>query len=97
MGNATSFLPFLEIIEWVEHQPNLMMWKIPDGDKEIKNGAELVVRESQAAMLMNEGQVADVFPAGTHTLRTENIPLLSRLKGWKYGFESPFKADMTRW
>ncbi|WP_353197392.1 SPFH domain-containing protein, partial [Parapedobacter defluvii] len=82
------------IIEWVEHQPNLMMWKIPDGDKEIKNGAKLVVRESQAAMLMNEGQVADIFPAGTHTLRTENIPLLSRLKGWKYGFESPFKADV---
>ena len=70
------------------------MWKIPDEDKEIKNGAKLIVRESQMALLMNEGQIADIFPAGTHTLSTENIPLLSRLKGWKYGFESPFKADV---
>lgn len=70
------------------------MWKIPDKDKEIKNGAKLIVRESQMAMLMNEGQIADIFPAGTHTLSTANIPLLSRLKGWKYGFESPFKADV---
>ena len=94
MSKPTSVLPYLEIIEWVEHRPDLMMWKIPDGDKEIKNGAKLIVRESQVAMLLNEGKIADVFQAGTHTLNTQNIPVLSRLKGWKYGFESPFKADV---
>src|SRR5690606_10158572 len=80
--------------EWVEHHPNIMMWKVPDGDKEIKNGAKLIVRESQQAILLNEGTFADVFQAGTHTLTTQNIPILSRIKGWKYGFESPFKADV---
>jgi membrane protease subunit (stomatin/prohibitin family) len=87
-------LPFLEIIEWVEHDPNLLMWKFADTDKEIKNGAQLTVRESQAAMLLNEGALADVFQPGRHSLSTKNIPVLSSLKGWKYGFESPFKADV---
>jgi membrane protease subunit (stomatin/prohibitin family) len=87
-------LPFIEIIEWVAHDPNLMMWKFRDEDKEIKNGAQLTVRESQSAMLLNEGQLADVFSPGRHQLSTENIPILSRLRGWKYGFESPFKADV---
>lgn len=94
MSSATSKLPFIEILEWVEHSPNVMMWKMPDGDKEIKNGAKLIVRESQQAMFMSEGHIADVFDNGTHTLSTANIPLLSRVKGWKYGFESPFKADV---
>jgi len=92
-----SFLsndPFLEIIEWVEHDPNLLMWKFPDTDKEIKNGAKLIVRESQSALFLNEGLFADTFSAGTHILTTGNIPILSRIKGWKYGFESPFKADV---
>jgi len=70
------------------------MWKFEDTDKEIKNGAQLTVRESQHAMLLNEGQLADVFAPGRHKLSTENIPILSRIKGWKYGFESPFKADV---
>ncbi len=87
-------LPFIEIIEWVEHDPNLLMHKFADGDKEIKNGAQLTVRENQAAMLLNEGQLADVFTPGRHKLSTANIPIISRLKGWKYGFESPFKADV---
>lgn len=94
MSSATSKLPFIEILEWVEHSPNLMMWKVPDGDKEIKNGAKLIVRESQKAMFMNQGNMADVFDSGTHTLATQNIPILSRLNGWKYGFKSPFKADV---
>ena len=94
MANPDSKLPFLEIIEWVEENPNLLMRKICDSDKEIKNGAKLVVRESQKAMFLNEGTIADVFEAGTHTLKTQNIPVLSKLKGWKYGFESPFKADV---
>lgn len=87
-------MPFLEVIEWIESDPNLVMWKVPDGDREIKNGAKLIVRESQRAMFMNEGKIADVFASGTHLLNTANIPLLTRLKGWKYGFESPFKADV---
>jgi len=87
-------LPFIEIIEAVTPDPNLLMWQFADEDKEIKNGAQLTVRESQQAMLLNEGQLADIFSAGRHLLSTENIPVLSRLKGWKYGFESPFKADV---
>ena len=87
-------LPFLEIIESATSDPNLLMWKYPDSDKEIKNGAKLTVRESQTAILISEGQLSDVFQAGMHELSTKNIPILSRLKGWKYGFESPFKVDV---
>ena len=87
-------LPFLEIIEATTPDPNLLLWKYADEDKEIKNGAKLTVRESQVAVFLNEGQLADVFQPGLHTLSTENIPILSRLKGWKYGFNSPFKADV---
>ncbi|MDO5608980.1 MAG: SPFH domain-containing protein [Capnocytophaga sp.] len=87
-------LPFIEIIEWVEQSPNLLLWKFPDADKEIKNGARLIVRESQSAAFLNEGDWGDVFRPGTHKLETKNIPILSRMKGWKYGFESPFKADV---
>ncbi len=87
-------LPFIEIIETATPDPNLMMWKYADEDKEIKNGAKLTVREGQQVLFLNEGQLADVFGAGLHTLSTANIPVLSRLKGWKYGFESPFKADV---
>lgn len=85
---------FIEIIEATTPDPNLLMWKFEDKDKEIKNGAKLTVRESQIAVFLNEGQLADVFQPGLHTLSTENIPILSRLKGWKYGFQSPFKADV---
>ncbi len=87
-------LPFIEIIEATTPDPNLLMWKYIDEDKEIKNGAKLTVRESQVAVFLNEGQLADVFQPGLHTLSTENIPILTRLKGWKYGFNSPFKADI---
>lgn len=92
--NKAMGLPFIEIIEEVTPDPNFLMWKFADADKEIKNGAQLTVRESQAAMFLNEGQLADVFMAGRHKLTTENIPVLSKIKGWKYGFESPFKADI---
>lgn len=85
---------FIEVIEEVTPDPNLLMWKYNDEDKEIKNGAKLTVRESQVAVFLNEGKLADVFPPGLHTLSTENVPILSKLKGWKYGFESPFKADI---
>ncbi len=86
--------PFIEIIEATTPDPNLLMWKFADEDKEIKNGAKLTVRESQVAVFLNEGKLADVFQPGLHTLSTENIPVITRLKGWKYGFSSPFKADV---
>lgn len=87
-------LPFIEIIEWVDKDPNLLMWTFPSPHAEIKNGAKLVVRESEKALLLSEGKLADIFEAGTHTLVTENIPLLTRLKGWKYGFQGPYKVDV---
>ena len=87
-------LPFIEIIEAITPDPNLLMWKFEDADKEIKNGAVLTVRESQSVLFLNEGQLGDVFAPGRHILETENIPVLTRLKGWKYGFKSPFKADV---
>jgi membrane protease subunit (stomatin/prohibitin family) len=84
----------IEIIEWLDDTNYTLVYRFQDDDHEIKNGAKLVCREGQAAVLVNEGQVADVFGPGTHTLSTENVPVLSRLKGWKYGFSSPFKVEV---
>ncbi|MDR2132836.1 MAG: SPFH domain-containing protein [Clostridiales Family XIII bacterium] len=85
---------FIEIIESIAPDPNLLMWKFDDADKEIQNGAQLTVRESQRVLLLCEGVATDVFEPGLHTLSTENIPILTKLKGWKYGFKSPYKADV---
>lgn len=85
----------IDIIEWLDSTRDTIVWRYPRHDNEIKNGARLVVRESQAAVFVNEGQVADVFEfPGTFTLTTQNLPVLSKLKGWKHGFESPFKAEV---
>ena len=84
----------LEIIQWQDDSRDTISWLFPDDDKEIKNGAQLIVRESQLAQFVYLGQFGDTFFPGKHTLTTDNIPVLSRLKGWKYGFESPFKADV---
>src|SRR5436190_10963901 len=85
----------IDIIEWLDDTRDTMVWRYPRGDNEIKYGAKLVVRESQAAAFINEGALADVFlQPGTFTLQTQNLPILSKLKGWKYGFESPFKAEV---
>jgi membrane protease subunit (stomatin/prohibitin family) len=84
----------IEIIESITADPNLLMWKFADEDKEIQNGAKLTVRESQRAMLLYEGRAADVFGPGLHALSTDNIPIFSKIKGWKYGFKSPYKADV---
>ena len=84
----------LEIIQWQDDSRDTISWLFPDEDKEIKNGAQLIVRESQLAQFVYLGQYGDTFFPGKHTLVTDNIPVLSRLKGWKYGFESPFKADV---
>ena len=85
---------FLEIIEWTDDSRDTLSYRWPDEDKEIKNGAQLIVRESQTGQFVYLGQFGDTFGPGKHTLVTENIPILSTLKGWKYGLHSPFKADV---
>lgn len=84
----------LEIIEFNDDSRDTLSWRFPDDDHEIKNGAQLIVRESQMAQFVYLGQYGDCFGPGKHSLTTDNIPVLSTLKGWKYGFESPFKADV---
>src|SRR2546426_1565168 len=84
----------LDIIQWEDDSRDTLSWRFPDEDKEIKRGAQLIVRESQVAQFVYLGQFGDTFGPGKHTLTTDNIPILSTLKGWKYGFQSPFKADI---
>lgn len=85
---------FIEVIEWTDDTTNTMVYKFPVHGNEIKMGAELTVRESQTAIFVNEGQIADVFGPGRHQLWTQNMPVLTKLKSWKHGFNSPFKADV---
>jgi membrane protease subunit (stomatin/prohibitin family) len=85
---------FIDIIQWLDDTDNTLMHRFERYGNEIKYEAQLVVREGQQAVFINEGQVADVFEPGTYTLTTKNLPVLSTLKGWKYGFESPFKAEV---
>src|SRR5512134_1371355 len=85
---------FLEIVEWTDDSRDTLSFRFPDDDKAIKRGAQLIVRESQVAQFVYLGEFADTFGPGKHTLSTENIPILTRLKSWKYGFESPFKVDI---
>ena len=84
----------IDIIEWTDDSRDTLSFRFPDDDKEIKNGAQLIVRESQVAQFVYVGQFGDTFTPGRHTLITENIPVLTTLKGWKYGFQTPFKADV---
>ena len=84
----------LEIIEWTDDSRDTLSYRWPDDDKNIKNGAQLIVRESQAVQFVYLGQFGDTFGPGKHTLATENIPVLTKLQGWKYGLNSPFKADV---
>lgn len=85
---------FVDIIEWKDSSNDTMVWRFPRYQDEIKQGAKLTVRESQAAVFVNKGQIADVFSPGMYTLNTDNLPLLSTVMGWKYGFNSPFKAEV---
>jgi excisionase family DNA binding protein len=85
---------FIDIIEWTDDSRDTLSWRFPDDDKEIKNGAQLIVRESQVAQFVYLGQFGDSFGPGKHTLTTDNIPILTNLKSWKYALESPFKADV---
>jgi excisionase family DNA binding protein len=85
---------FIDIIEWTDDSRDTLSYRFPDEDREIKNGAQLIVRESQVAQFIYLGQFGDTFGPGKYSLTTDNIPVLSDLKGWKYGLESPFKADV---
>lgn len=85
---------FIDVIEWVDDSRDTLIWKFPDEDKEVKNGAQLTVRESQVAIFVNEGQLGDVFNPGRHELITRNMPITTTLKSWKFGFDSPFKVDI---
>ncbi|MFD0964375.1 SPFH domain-containing protein [Pseudofulvibacter geojedonensis] len=85
---------FIDIIEWLDNTNDTIVHRFERYQNEIKNGAQLVVREGQMAVFINEGQLADVFSPGTYTLNTQNLPILATLKGWKYGFNSPFKAEV---
>src|SRR5690349_17161467 len=85
----------IEIIEWLDNTNDTMVYRFPGVyENAIKNGAQLIVREGQTAVFVNEGKIADVFTPGHYSLTTQNMPILTVLGGWKYGFESPFKAEV---
>src|ERR1700752_3945889 len=84
----------IDVIEWTGHSRDTLSYRYPDDDKAIKNGAQLIVRESQVVQFVYLGAFGDLFNPGKHTLTTDNIPILTKLASWKYGFNSPFKADV---
>lgn len=85
---------FIDVIQWIESSDDVMAWRFPMQDMEIQNGAVLIVRDSQVAIFVDNGVVADVFYAGTYELTTKNIPILTNLKNWDKLFSSPFKSDI---
>lgn len=85
---------FIDVIEWLDDSQNTMVHRYSRQDNEIKYGAKLIVRESQMAVFVNEGHLADIFGPGTYELETQNLPILTNLKNWAHGFESPFKAEV---
>jgi membrane protease subunit (stomatin/prohibitin family) len=85
---------FIEVIEWLDETGDTMVYRFPVQDQEIKNGAQLIVRESQVAAFVHQGQIADIFPPGRHTVDGGNVPILSKLQAWPYGFNSPFKSEV---
>ena len=89
-----AFNQFIEVIEWLDESQTTLVYRFPVAGQEIKNGAQLIVRESQAAIFVFEGQVADVFTPGRYTIDGGNTPILSKLGAWKYGFNSPFKSEV---
>jgi membrane protease subunit (stomatin/prohibitin family) len=85
---------FIDVIQWNEDQEGVLAWRYPMQDFEIQNGGVLIVRESQVAVFVNEGTIADVFGPGTHKLTTQTLPVLTNLKNWDKLFDSPFKSDV---
>ncbi len=84
----------IDIVEWIDDTRNTLVWRFPRYQNEIKQGAQLIVRPGQIAVFVMQGKIADMFEPGTHTLNTQNLPLLSTIAGWKYGFNSPFKSEI---
>lgn len=84
---------FIDVIDWTD-EPGVLAWRWPAADREIQHGAQLTVREGQAAMFLNEGTVADRFEPGLHRLETGTLPMLTSLRNWDKGFQSPFKSDI---
>lgn len=85
---------FIDIVEWLDSSTNTLIYRFPRYENEIKYEARLIVREGQQAVFVDQGKIADVFNPGTYTLNTRNLPILTTLKGWKFGFHSPFKAEV---
>ncbi len=85
---------FIEILEWLDDAQDTLVYRFPVYNQEIKMGAQLTVRENQVALFLNEGKAADLFGPGRYQLSTQNLPILTTLRGWKYGFQSPFKAEV---
>jgi membrane protease subunit (stomatin/prohibitin family) len=85
---------FVDVIDWVESEPGLLAYRFPMQDREIQTGAMLTVRESQLAVFVNEGRVADVFKPGLYKLTTQTLPVLTYLRNWDKAFKSPFKSDV---
>ena len=84
----------VDVIEWLDDSGDTMVWRFPRYQNEIKYGAKLTVRESQVAVFVHEGEVADIFGPGLHALTTRNLPILTTLQKWYHGFESPFKSEV---
>jgi membrane protease subunit (stomatin/prohibitin family) len=84
----------VDIIEWVDDSRHTLVWRFPRYHNQIKHGAQLLVRPGQVAVFVHRGELADVFEPGHYTLTTDNLPILSTLQGWKYGFDSPFKSEV---
>jgi len=85
---------FVDVIEWLDDSRDTMVWRFDRYQNEIKQGAKLTVRDSQVAVFVSEGQIADIFRPGLYSIETKNIPVLTTLRGWGYGFNSPFKAEI---
>jgi membrane protease subunit (stomatin/prohibitin family) len=85
---------FIDVIEWVEPEEGILAYRYPMQDREIQNGGKLTVRDSQAAIFVNEGKVADAFSPGLYTLTTQTLPILTYLRNWDKAFKSPFKSDV---
>ena len=96
MGFIMDFVKrqLIEVIEWMDDTNETLVHRFPDNDNEIKNGAQLIVRPGQACVFVHEGEIGDVFGPGRYALTTSNIPVLTTLKSWKYGFDSPFKCEV---
>ena len=84
----------IDVVEWVDDSRHTLVWRFPRYHNQIKYGAQLIVRPGQGAIFVREGRIADVFGPGQYRLETKNLPILSTLEGWKYGFDSPFKAEI---